>query len=67
MATSQRLDAFLFLQKDSHMKNYDRRLSLAIDAIHWELDQLANRTGFRVLVRRWWLRRELRKLEGQIP
>lgn len=46
---------------------YNKQLSLAIDAVHDELDRLACRKGLRVWVRRWWMRRQLRKLERRIP
>ncbi len=45
----------------------DRDLSLAIDAIHAELDELHGKAGVWVALRRWFLYRELRRLERMIP
>lgn len=45
----------------------DRDLSLAIDAIHAELDELTGKVGAWVALRRWFLYRELRRLERMIP
>lgn len=46
---------------------FDRQLSLAIDATHDELNRLHDRRGLRAWWRRWQLRRQLRKLEAQVP
>lgn len=46
---------------------FDRRLSLAIDAVHHELDSLHGRTGLRAWARRMVLRLRLRRLERAIP
>lgn len=45
---------------------FDRRLSLAVDAIHDELDRLADLRGWRVTWRRAFLRWKLRQLEKKI-
>jgi hypothetical protein len=49
------------------MQTFDRALSLAIDAVHDEIDRLSCQHGLRVQIRRWWLQRKLRKLERGIP
>ena len=49
------------------MRKFDKRLSLAIDAIHDKLDEIADARGVLVWLRRWWLKRTLRGLERQIP
>jgi hypothetical protein len=46
---------------------FERDLSFAIDAIHAELNDLIGKTGLWVKLRRWFLYRELRRLEGMIP
>lgn len=46
---------------------FDLSLSLAIDRIHTDLEQLRRRRGWRVRVAVWWLRRKLRRLERRIP
>lgn len=45
----------------------DKDLSLAIDAIYAELDELTGKAGPWVALRRWFLLRELRRLERMIP
>lgn len=47
--------------------HFDRQLSLAIDAAHYELDWLASKQSLWALWRRFCLRRQLRKLEAQVP
>lgn len=52
----------------NHMTTpFDRPLSLAIDAIHDELDKIAHLRGPRYACRRIWLRFRLRQLERRIP
>lgn len=51
----------------THGRDFDWRLSLAIDRIHIDLEQLRWRRGWRVRVAAWWLRRKLRRLERRIP
>lgn len=46
---------------------FDRRLSLAIDAIHDQLDRLSCVPGWRAWVWRLYLRWQLRRLERKIP
>lgn len=46
---------------------FDRRLSLAIDAIHCELDRLRYARGWWVTWRCAFLRWKLRRLERKIP
>lgn len=46
---------------------FDRQLSLALDAIHDELDSLSCQRGLRAWWWRFLLRRQLRKLEARIP
>jgi len=46
---------------------FDRRLSLDIDLCHWQLDRLAGERGLRAMLRRWLIRRQLRRLERRIP
>ena len=46
---------------------FDRTTSLAIDAIHYELDYLTYARGIRATLRRIWLRYQLRELERSIP
>lgn len=46
---------------------FDRRLSLLIDAIHDELDRLCCERGWRVWLRRTYLRWKLRRLERMMP
>jgi hypothetical protein len=46
---------------------FDRKLSLAIDLCHWQLDQLRRMRGVRGMLLRWRVRRRLRKLERRIP
>jgi hypothetical protein len=48
------------------MQTFDRALSLAIDAVHDEIDRLSCQHGLRVWLRRWWLRRKLQRLEARI-
>lgn len=47
--------------------HFDRQLSLAIDAIHDELDRLSFERGLRVWWQRFVLRWQLRRLEAQVP
>lgn len=49
------------------MQPFDKCLSLAIDVLHDQLNQLACRRGVTVGLRRWWLKRKLRRLEAKIP
>lgn len=46
---------------------FDRKLSLAIDAIHDRLDRLCAERGWRAWCMRLWLRWKLRRLERRIP
>ena len=48
-------------------KPFDRKLSLAIDLCHWQLEQLSGRRDALTAVRRCYVRLLLRWLEGQIP
>lgn len=45
----------------------DHDLSIAIDAIHAELNDLTGKAGPWVALRRWFLYRELRRLERMMP
>lgn len=49
------------------MSEYDRRLSLQIDAAHDELNRLAGSRGLRAILRRCWVQATLRLLELRIP
>lgn len=46
---------------------FDRRLSLAIDAIHFEIDRLSCDPSWWAAWRRIYLRFKLRRLERRIP
>lgn len=46
---------------------FNRHLSLALDAIHDELDWLSYTRGWRVWLRCAYLRWKLRRLERMIP
>lgn len=50
----------------SNFTPFDRRLSLAIDACHDELDKLHGRRGVGAWARRLWWRWQLRKLEARL-
>ena len=52
---------------DNMTTSFDRTTSLAIDAIHYELDYLTYARGIRATLRRIWLRYQLRKLERSVP
>lgn len=47
------------------MTHQERTLSLAIDACHDALWHLQGERGVWVVVRRWWIERKLRRLEGR--
>lgn len=49
------------------MTVFDRKLSLAIDAIHDELNCLTGTRGIFAALRRLWLHLCLRRLERRIP
>jgi hypothetical protein len=52
--------------KNTTTEYFNRPLSLAIDAVHDELDRLSCQRGLRAWLRRWWLKRQLRHLEAHI-
>ena len=49
------------------MANFDRQLSLAIDIAHDTIDRLAGQRGLWALLRRSWVRFQLRQLEKRVP
>lgn len=49
------------------LKKFNRKLSLAIDLCHWQLDALSSSRGLWSLLFRAWLHLRLRWLEGRIP
>lgn len=46
---------------------YDKKLSRQIDRHIDELERLAWHDGVWAALRRWWVRRQLRRLERRIP
>ena len=46
---------------------FDRKLSLEIDLCLWRLDELHHERGMAAAIRRWLVRRRLRRLERRIP
>ena len=51
----------------SRPKTFNRKLSLAIELCHWQIDALSSSRGPWALLFRAWLYLRLRWLEGQIP
>lgn len=49
------------------MKAFDRALSLEIDRLHFELDCICYKRGWKMALYRWWLRWQLKRAERRIP
>lgn len=57
----------LGVSQKNNTNHFDRSLSLAIDAAHDALNALSYQYGLRVWCKRFYLRRQLRKLEARVP
>ena len=49
------------------MATFDKQLSLAIDTAHYQLEQLSYQRGLWAMIRRLWVRAQLKRLEARIP